>query len=370
MNKLILAIVFSLMLNLYPLGLALAAGTPSVSYQLLGANYNPGGSYSDTTTVSTGQSMTFYVEIINNTNGSSIDNPNVKVDLGGAGQNISVNTTLTASNSNLTSGISDPTTVLINNESGKLVYVPGSTKMTWNDGAGNTYSGSFMPDGITSGGLNIPGSIQYDSAYAVQLSFRVDVVAASSTGSTGGSSASSVCSNTKPGSTALLSANKINSSSVKLTWSKVASASNYSVSYGNKSGQYLYGIDKTGNVNEVVISALDPSQKYFFVVTPINNCTPGDKSNELSANMTGFTSSSINNTQDDQLGVVQSNIEATSSASASAESSEDQNVVEIPKKSFWDKLPGGSKAALGWSLVLILLGLGLYLQKRLTSKKN
>ena len=132
----------------------------------------------------------------------------------------------------------------------------------------------------------------------------------SSNNSSNTSSSNSVCSDSAPSNTSLKSVARISATSVKLTWDKNSSATSYAISYGTSSGNYSYGAT-TGDT-EITINSLNPSLKYYFVVTPINNCKSGNKSGELSISKISESNTVVTNT----------NVLGTSSASISQEASQ------------------------------------------------
>jgi len=99
-------------------------------------------------------------------------------------------------------------------------------------------------------------------------------------GSNGGGSTQ--CTDAKPGIPGLLSVNKNSSSTAVLAWSLVSSATDYSILYGLSSGNYIYGVPRTGNTDHYTVGSLNPGVNYYFAVKAVNGCTPGDPSNERS----------------------------------------------------------------------------------------
>lgn len=71
------------------------------------------------------------------------------------------------------------------------------------------------------------------------------------------------------------------STSVDLNWTAVSSATHYTIVYGESSGDYQYGVDNTGNVTTFNIGGLDPAKDYCFAVRAVNDCAPGELSNEI-----------------------------------------------------------------------------------------
>lgn len=102
--------------------------------------------------------------------------------------------------------------------------------------------------------------------------------------SSNGGSQPKECSATKPGMPTITSIQKTSSSTVKIIWTSVNLATSYAISYGNSKGNYQYGVPSTGNVTEFTIGGLDPNAQYFFQVRALNDCMPGDGSNEQSTN--------------------------------------------------------------------------------------
>ncbi|MBP9781606.1 fibronectin type III domain-containing protein, partial [Candidatus Woesebacteria bacterium] len=90
------------------------------------------------------------------------------------------------------------------------------------------------------------------------------------------------CSATVPNAPKLLLIKPVSQTSVTLEWSEVANASHYAVSYGTKSGSYLYGISNTGKTTSFTVKSLGKNSVYYFVVQAISDCAPSKISNELS----------------------------------------------------------------------------------------
>ncbi len=102
--------------------------------------------------------------------------------------------------------------------------------------------------------------------------------------STGGTSSSPapVCSKDKPNAPKGLSLTWANTNVVKISWTKVPKATHYTISYGVKSGEYIYGVPNTGDTNNYLVESLVKNGKYFFVVQAVNDCAPSDRSSEVS----------------------------------------------------------------------------------------
>lgn len=106
------------------------------------------------------------------------------------------------------------------------------------------------------------------------------------------------CNAFAPGSAPKLSSAEIVSKSeIKLTWKKATDpVTNYAVSYGEKSEDYIYGATNIGNrdTTEYVVGNLVAGKTYYFVVRAANGCAPGPVSNELSASTSSGLSFSTN----------------------------------------------------------------------------
>lgn len=100
--------------------------------------------------------------------------------------------------------------------------------------------------------------------------------------STGTQTKPKTCDVTAPNAPKLLSVKPVSQTSVTLEWSAVSEATHYSVSYGTKSGTYLYGVSNTGNTTSFTVKSLGKNSTYYFVVQAISDCAPSKISNELS----------------------------------------------------------------------------------------
>lgn len=98
-------------------------------------------------------------------------------------------------------------------------------------------------------------------------------------GGTGGPGEPWSCGAVKPPAPTLLSVTP--STSVDLAWTAVDPVTHYQISYGFSSGDYIYGVDNTGNVTSYNVGGLDPGADYCFAVRAINDCMPSDLSNEI-----------------------------------------------------------------------------------------
>lgn len=99
--------------------------------------------------------------------------------------------------------------------------------------------------------------------------------------------ASGSCTDPAPGSApTLTSAVSADTNSVTLTWTAaVAPVTYYLVSYGTAPGNYQYGNPNIGGqgTTTYTVGGLATGTTYYFVIRPVNGCSPGTYSNELSA---------------------------------------------------------------------------------------
>jgi hypothetical protein len=86
-----------------------------------------------------------------------------------------------------------------------------------------------------------------------------------------------VCDSAKPPTPALLSVAR-SGSTATIRWTAVTPATHYSIYYGTKPNNYIYGVANTGNVTSFTIGSLDPATEYFFQVRAVNNCMPSEPS--------------------------------------------------------------------------------------------
>jgi len=97
-------------------------------------------------------------------------------------------------------------------------------------------------------------------------------------GGVGGPVGAPVCTNTTPTAPTLNNATSAGANSILVRWSKVAGATHYSIFYGSSSGNYIYSVPDTGDVDNYVINGLGSG---CFAVKAVNSCAPGPLSNEI-----------------------------------------------------------------------------------------
>lgn len=96
------------------------------------------------------------------------------------------------------------------------------------------------------------------------------------------------CTATKPSTAPVILTVVKGKNSVTLNWSKAGDpVTNYLVAYGTKSGSITYGNPSVGNVTSYTVGSLSGGTKYYFKVKAINDCMPGDYSNEVSSTPEG-----------------------------------------------------------------------------------
>lgn len=73
--------------------------------------------------------------------------------------------------------------------------------------------------------------------------------------------------------------------SVTLHWTQSTSEhTHYLVAYGINPGEYLYGNPNVGNDDHYTVRSLTPGAQYCFYIRTINDCMPGDRSQETCVN--------------------------------------------------------------------------------------
>lgn len=102
----------------------------------------------------------------------------------------------------------------------------------------------------------------------------------------GGTASAPVCTDAVPPRVYLRDLKLLGNGKVSLLWDSVDLATHYSISYGASSGKYLYGVVNTGRTNSFTVGELGAGS-YCFVVKGVNNCMPGEFSNELCISQAG-----------------------------------------------------------------------------------
>jgi hypothetical protein len=85
------------------------------------------------------------------------------------------------------------------------------------------------------------------------------------------------CNDTKPATPTLISAVSLGGNKIKVNWTKVTGANNYTIYYGPSSANYLYSVPATSDTDNFTIEGLSVG---CFKVNAVNGCQPGDPSNE------------------------------------------------------------------------------------------
>jgi hypothetical protein len=192
--------------------------------------------------------------------------------------------------------LSPSTSGVTNNCFGILGGYAWSGTLGWINFAGVKidYSGKFTGIAGTSG--STVGRINFDCVNCnVNTDWRpsclptptsspsTSTTTTTSTTSTGW--AAPACSATKPGSAPIITNTVNGDNSVTLTWSKANNpVTKYLIAYGTSSGSIEFGNPNVGNANTTsyTIKGLSGGTRYYFKVKAINDCMPGDWSNEVS----------------------------------------------------------------------------------------
>ncbi|HUW22085.1 MAG TPA: hypothetical protein VMW41_05485 [Candidatus Bathyarchaeia archaeon] len=90
------------------------------------------------------------------------------------------------------------------------------------------------------------------------------------------------CGAATPLAPVLLSADRLEKrDQVLLKWTAVDLATHYALSYGLTSRNYQFGVADAGRVTSFNVAGLDPGTDYCFAVRAVNDCAPGELSNEI-----------------------------------------------------------------------------------------
>jgi len=206
--------------------------------------------------------------------------------------------------------LSPSTSGVTNSCSGTLGGYAWSSTLGWIDFTGASINSSGKFTGVIGTSGSTPGRITFDCTNCdVETDWRPSCSITptptptstptsspflSSSSSTTASSgwAAPACTATKPASAPTITSAVSGENSVTLTWSKAGNpVTKYLVAYGTKSGSIEFGNPNVGNENTTsyTIKGLSGGIKYYFKVKAINDCTPGDWSNETSNIPSGKT---------------------------------------------------------------------------------
>jgi len=105
-------------------------------------------------------------------------------------------------------------------------------------------------------------------------------------GNGSGPASAPVCTDTQPPKPFLRELKVLGGGEMSLLWDLVEPATHYTIAYGPSSGNYLYGVDNTGKTSSFIIGGLG-NGNYCFVVRGVNNCMPGEFSNERCTGQVG-----------------------------------------------------------------------------------
>lgn len=148
-----------------------------------------------------------------------------------------------------------------------------------------------------------------------------------------------VCNDPKPGTPSNLTASWTSSTQVKLSWTHAPDPhSNYLVSYGPTSGNYLYGSPNVGNDNYYTVGSLQTNHSYCFVVQAQNGCTGGERSKEVCLNQRVTTTNVLGAT--DNYNPLVTGIKASYGGSVLGTTTELLGTAEVSYSK--DKLPSGN----------------------------
>ncbi len=154
------------------------------------------------------------------------------------------------------------------------------------DGSGNF---TFSMTTTSVGGVNIT---VLDTTTNTTLTGSVTFYQPGSATPTPTPPAPGVCTDSVPGSTVqLTSAVSTDAHDITLTWTDASNpVTNYVVSYGLSSGNYIYGDPNIGGqgTTSFTVGGLNTGTKYYFAVMANNGCTAGSYSNEMSEVAGGF----------------------------------------------------------------------------------
>lgn len=188
-----------------------------------------------------------------------------------------------------------------NNCSGQLGGYAWSSSLGWIPFDGVTINASGRFTGMAGISGSTAGRINFDCTNCNvttdwrQCSLRSTASSASSpttSASTASSTTGLTCSAAKPGGAPTILSAVAGGNSITLFWSKATDPlTHYLIAYGTKSGSIQYGNPNVGGsgTTSYTVKRLSAGATYYFKIKAINDCLPGDFSNEVSASVVGGT---------------------------------------------------------------------------------
>jgi hypothetical protein len=153
--------------------------------------------------------------------------------------------------------------------------------------------------------------------------------------------------------TSIVSAEK--ESSVVLRWSLPLEVTSTALSYGVKSGEYIYGIPTLPTGNEFKINNLEPGREYYFVMQSTQGCSQSAFSDEVKVFVPGLVEK-----------------ESTPAAVLKVNSIEDEKLINLPSPNVWRLLELDLLARIDiWSMygvIFLLTSVFLLLSHSVTSR--
>jgi hypothetical protein len=95
------------------------------------------------------------------------------------------------------------------------------------------------------------------------------------------------CGATKPSTPTLTSVIR-GRTNAKLIWTPSVPVTHYSIVYGTKPGEYIYGALDVGNTTTYTVNDLNPGTTYYFSVSGVNDCMPSDASTQNPGQVLGM----------------------------------------------------------------------------------
>jgi hypothetical protein len=144
-------------------------------------------------------------------------------------------------------------------------------------------------------------------------------------------------------------------SSVVLRWSLPLEVTSTALSYGVKSGEYIYGIPTLPTGNEFKINNLEPGREYYFVMQSTQGCSQSAFSDEVKVFVPGLVEK-----------------ESTPAAVLKVNSIEDEKLINLPSPNVWRLLELDLLARIDiWSMygvIFLLTSVFLLLSHSVTSR--